>query len=144
MQIGLQPDIESPPGGSLFCNHNLQEALCPATSTYLQGSRSYQRGLITNGLWMNTCQCVTEQRGEQSVWGQPLWQSIRCEGWDGAACQKHLWPDTRPAFVSPDWHPVSPGYGAMTMPPLIPQVLQDQQVHARVVYHQHQPGVARV
>ena len=69
------------------------------------------------------------------MWGQYLCQSIRCEGLAGAACQKDPWPDTRPAFVSPDWHPVSPGYGAMTMPP---QVLQDQQVHARVVYHQDQ------
>ena len=148
MQIGLQPDIESPPGGSLFCNnpqgssqvpqptcyfqkqvrrgplpcnHNppRYNAPCSATSTskrlhVLQSPPP--RGLITNRHWKSTCQCVTEQRGEQSVWGQPLWQSIRCEGWDGAACQKHPWPDTRPAFVSSDWHPVSPGYGAMVMP----------------------------
>ena len=124
--------------GSLPCNHNPQGTMLPvlqpppprgsmSCNLHLQDSLSCQRGLITNGLWMSTCQCVTEQRGEQSVWGQPLWQSIRCEGWDGAACQKHPWPDTRPAFVSPDWHPVSPGYGAMTMPPLIPQVIQDQQ-----------------
>ena len=39
----------------------------------------------------------------------------------GAGCQKDPWLDTRPALVSPDWH--QRHHGAMTMPPLIPQVL---------------------